>query len=267
MLCGDDNINCLAEHDSIESFQTQVVDMRRWMRDNGYRDMPLILTEWGILLSDNQPDEFGRSFTYDRAATYLDQSLTYLGTAVDTDLGYSDDGHRLVQRWSWYNSYIPDLQTLGGPSSLVYPDGRLTPVGEVYQQHTAQGAQIGPDLFVDMVYPRADRIGESGEVSTTMRVRLKNRGDSRTESESIAVLTNELGATLGQVTIPSGIQGCGTGYYYATVELSGLPAGSYQVSAFLDEGSAPADRLPTDETPTGKLFIGTHGLFMPLIQE
>lgn len=118
----------IEDHDSMEIFGEQIVAFRRWMREKGERDKPLIVSEYGILM----PADYG--FPYERVRDFMYASFDYLLTASDGSLGYPADGNRLVQRWAWYSL-----------SDRVYPTGNLfdpdtaqiTPLGLAYGSYTS----------------------------------------------------------------------------------------------------------------------------------
>ena len=70
---------------------------RRWMKDHGQQNKPLIISEYGVLMA------LGYGFPADRVNDFMTASLTYLLNATDPDLGYPSDGNRLVQRWAWFS--------------------------------------------------------------------------------------------------------------------------------------------------------------------
>ncbi|MDX1665197.1 MAG: hypothetical protein R3272_15500, partial [Candidatus Promineifilaceae bacterium] len=121
-LCPRDDVYCYAEHDSIEIFKEQAIAMRRWMKERGEQDKPLILTEFSILYPykeetdpDYDPetcpdcfslqDEYGEVFSRTRVLEYMNQTLNFLETATDPELGYPEDNYRLVQQWNWFSVY------------------------------------------------------------------------------------------------------------------------------------------------------------------
>jgi len=113
----------LEDHDSIEIFREQILAFRRWMKDNGQRNKPLIVSEYGILM----PAEYG--FSPEGVRDFLYATFDFFLTTTDAELGYPPDGNRLVQRWCWYSL-----------SDTVYPTGNLfdpstgqiTPLGRAY---------------------------------------------------------------------------------------------------------------------------------------
>lgn len=100
------------DNDRLDLFRRQLVDFRTWMRDRGYRDRPLYLTEFSILM----PAEYG--FPPERVIAFMTGAFDWLLSAADGGLGYPADGGRLVQRWAWYS-----LADTGEPGH--YPTGNL----------------------------------------------------------------------------------------------------------------------------------------------
>lgn len=117
------------DHDDARAFRAQIVAFRRWMADRGYRDLPLAVTEYGILM----PGQFG--FTEDRVARFMVAAFDYFRSASDPDIGYPLDGNRLVQRWAWFSLADPTYPT----GNLIDPTtGRATELGLRYRQYVAE---------------------------------------------------------------------------------------------------------------------------------
>jgi hypothetical protein len=115
------------QHGDLEMFEQGIRSFRAWMARNGYRDYPLALTEFGLLLGP----EFG--YTPEKFSAYLTDTFTWLDQATDEQSGYPADGNRLVQRWAWFSladeAYpICDLVDL--------KSGKLTPLGLAFRQYT-----------------------------------------------------------------------------------------------------------------------------------
>ncbi|MFH1905821.1 MAG: glycosyl hydrolase [Chloroflexota bacterium] len=120
-------INC-----RLDIFKEHIIAFRKWMAANGYRDKPLAVTEFGILLGVED------GYTPERIAQYLRESVSWLETAVDEELGYSLDGNRLVQRWAWFSladRYFPvsDLANLEADT--------ITIVGQAYREYNLSPAK------------------------------------------------------------------------------------------------------------------------------
>jgi hypothetical protein len=112
------------DHGDLTLFKDQLIRFRVWMKDNGYQNVPLAVTEFGILL----PVDFG--YTQEITAQYLTDTFEWLDTAIDVDTGYSADSYHLVQRWAWF-SLADDLYPVADLADLN--SDRLTPAGSAFQ--------------------------------------------------------------------------------------------------------------------------------------
>jgi len=113
----------IAEHGSVKLFQDQIQAFRGWMAKNGYRNKPLALTEFGILM----PKEFG--YTPMVVSAYLQTTFSWLDTATDSQTGYPGDQNHLIQKWAWFSLSDPNYSV----SNLAdLQSGALTPVGSAY---------------------------------------------------------------------------------------------------------------------------------------
>lgn len=120
------------DNDRLDVFQQQLIDFRVWMRDRGYQDRPVYLTEFSILM----PAEYG--FPPERVIAFMTGAFDFLLSAADGGLGYPADGYRLVQRWAWYS--VADTSEWGH-----YPTGNLfdpvtkemTSVGRAFAAYVA----------------------------------------------------------------------------------------------------------------------------------
>lgn len=125
------------DSDNLQIFREHVRVFRRWMKDHGQQDKPLIISEYGVLMAL----EYG--FPADRVNDFMTASFIYLLNATDPDLGCPSDGNRLVQRWAWFSlnespwnaDPDPEFQYWGFNGALfdwqpaTYP-GELTKHGE-----------------------------------------------------------------------------------------------------------------------------------------
>jgi hypothetical protein len=116
----------IADHDDMTIFRQQIVDFRRWMKERGQQDKPLIVTEYGILM----PSEYG--FPPTKVERFMLDTFEFFRTAADRTLGYAADGYRLVQQWCWF-SLVDERYPSG---NLVRLDSRaLTPLGEAFKAY------------------------------------------------------------------------------------------------------------------------------------
>lgn len=119
----------IADHDNMAIFQQGIIDFRAWMAANGYRERPLAITEYGLIM----PPDYG--FPPAAAADFMVQSFDFLATAAN-ETGYPPDGNRLAQWWFWYSlSDVPE----GYPASNLYDPriGMLTALGQAYADYVA----------------------------------------------------------------------------------------------------------------------------------
>ena len=119
----------VSDHGRMDLFQEQIIAFRTWLAKNGYRDIPLALTEFGILM----PEDFGYSPRFD--VQYLQESFAWLQSSTDESVGYPADGNHLVQRWAWFSLAdalypAPDLADLQA--------GKLTALGEAFRDYVIQ---------------------------------------------------------------------------------------------------------------------------------
>ena len=115
-------------------FEAQVIRFRQWMADNGYHNLPLYVSEFGILM----PESYG--FPPSLVKNYMTKTFDFLINTKDEKLGYAADDNRLVQRLSWYSTIDPSFNgslfqsTSGAPLS---PPFELTSMGEHYRDYAA----------------------------------------------------------------------------------------------------------------------------------
>jgi hypothetical protein len=84
------------DHGRLDLFKQDLIAFRQWMSTNGYRSVPLALTEFGILM----PADLG--FPIDQDARYMQDTFQWLQTASDPAIGDPGDQNLLVQRWAWF---------------------------------------------------------------------------------------------------------------------------------------------------------------------
>jgi hypothetical protein len=78
------------------------------MAAQGYGDLPLIVSEFGIAM----PEDYG--YPPERVAEFLLETTRFFATTAVPGLGDPNDGGRLVQRWCWFSLADP-----------LYPTGNL----------------------------------------------------------------------------------------------------------------------------------------------
>jgi hypothetical protein len=120
----------LDDADNIDIFLGNMRAMRAWMKDKGYQDKPLIVSEYGILW----PLWFAPQFTPQRVSDFMVATFDLFLYETDPEIGYPADGNRLVQAWAWY-SLSDDAQYNG---YLFHSGSRaISPMGVAYGNYTA----------------------------------------------------------------------------------------------------------------------------------
>lgn len=124
----------IADHDNLSIFASQLVAFRRWMKEHGEQEKPLIVSEYGILM----PEEYG--FPPERVQRFMIQTFDYMLNARDPAIGYPLDADRLVQRWCWFSLAYSQYPT---GDLMRVETGELTPLGETFARyvHAHQNAE------------------------------------------------------------------------------------------------------------------------------
>lgn len=119
----------IEQHGDISIFQQNLIDFRKWMKENGYQDSPLVVTEFGILL----PEDFGYSQEF--ISDYLKLTSEWMLTYQDGEIGFPEDNYRLVQKFAWFSLNDPNFPS----ANLVdLEKNALTQVGESFKSLTQQ---------------------------------------------------------------------------------------------------------------------------------
>ncbi|MEZ4864533.1 MAG: CARDB domain-containing protein [Caldilineaceae bacterium] len=124
----------LDDHGDIAIFKAQIRTFRQWMADRGFRDYPLIVSEYGILLSKYH------GYDYARVRQFMTDTFDFMLNTTSSSTGYPADGNRLVQEWAWFslNYWEFDLNTYFGLNGNLFDhDSRqIMPLGNDYANYT-----------------------------------------------------------------------------------------------------------------------------------
>lgn len=114
------------DHDDMGIFRQNLIDFRAWMRARGYGELPLVVSEYGILM----PTDYG--FPHENVAQFLTDTFDFFLFWANED-GYPPENGRLVQWWFWYSVYDPQNYPTG--DLLAFPAGELTLVGQAFADY------------------------------------------------------------------------------------------------------------------------------------
>jgi len=126
----------LSDHDNMTIFAEQIVRFRQWMRDRGERNKPLVVTEYGILLS--RYHDYPPGFDEPRVEDFMLATFDYFLSATSTSYGYPGDGNRLVQAWCWFSLDDSHFEGYESYSHLFDSETKqITPLGIAYGNYSA----------------------------------------------------------------------------------------------------------------------------------
>jgi hypothetical protein len=170
------------DHGDIEIFKSQVIAFRQWMAQRGYRDTPLMVSEYGILLPDLFQFKDGRKYDNAFVREYMLASFDFLLNTKDENIGFPLDDNRLVQTWSWYslNEYPYNADTgIGFNGNLFDHDSAaLTPLGADFGGYAGQFYQEYTEVQALNVTLAPPIITTPGKPFTlTVDVTVVNRGN------------------------------------------------------------------------------------------
>ncbi len=164
-----------SQHDDMAIFEEQVRRFRTWMAGNGYRSLPLYVSEYGILL----PERNG--FPPSTVMAFMDASFDFLLSARDADTGFEADDNRLVQRSAWYAalSRPPFNGSLFASTSLtdsMAPPFAITDLGATYQAYATNLTTTSDVALLDFGVTPALVPSANAPVTLTLSVTVANRG-------------------------------------------------------------------------------------------
>ena len=166
------------DHWNVNIFAERIETFRQWMYDNGYRNHPLIIPEYGVLFyegliySGSTYDAISRAFMYD--------GFDWMQSARDAVTGYRPDDDRLVQGWAWYS-----LDHGSYPGGTLFYNLQPTAMGQDYAAYTAQITPTVNLLTLDAhVTTPVTQTGTP--VTATVNFTVSNSGDISTEGLIVA---------------------------------------------------------------------------------
>ena len=169
----------LDDNDNLDIFQAQIWAFRQWLAGRGYGGLPVVLSEFGVLM----PESYG--FDPARVNAFMSGTFDFLATAADPLLGDPLDGGHLVQRWAWFSLDVLPFETspTGFNGNLFDPaTTAITAYGLHYEELTAglPALDYAELALVRWQVPALGRPLAPGEtVSLPLTVRLGNSGTSR----------------------------------------------------------------------------------------
>jgi len=252
------------ETDSIDLFQERMVAFRGWMRQHGYRDKPLYITEYGTLAPyyDGSFDWDGSVFDEARARDFMYATFDYLLTASDPDLGYPADENRLVQRWLWYS--LDDTRDYGGALFDPYTLNMM----QLGRDFAAYTSAISPavDLFaVDVGQVSPVPFSPTATVTVTLQARVANVGNVACGQPVTVRFMDDGGGQIGSDQVISEmIAGC-AGVKEAFVVWPNVTPGIHTVRVVVDPENAVSEGNEGNNQAQGLVLVAEHRVLFPLV--
>lgn len=256
----------LDDIDNLDIFRQRIVQFRQWMKDRGYRDVPLLITEYGSLLPYYNPNELyydsqGHPFDETRARDFMHSTFEYLRAATDPNLGYAADENHLVQRWLWYS--LDDL-SYGGALFDPYSSAKL-PLGTDYAAYTDAITPTVDLLAVDVRQVGPVPFSPTDAATVTLRARVSNVGNiSITQLITVRFLDGA-GIQIGADQMIAGpLPGCAAARQ-VTVTWPNLAPGAHPVKVVADPGDLLSESSEGNNQVVGVAWVATHQVFLPTI--
>jgi hypothetical protein len=258
----------IQEHDQLEpnpedpakvGWKMHLVQMRQWMRDRGYRDRPLIITEYGILM----PEIYG--FDYERVKAFMLNTFAWMLAATDPDIGYPADGNRLIQAWAWYSLNDPAFEGFTSWNHLFYPDSKaITALGLDFATYTAPLTDPFPgtiDLRPAALWHTDPQPGGSSPVAMTVLARIAN--DGAETAHDVQVHFERDGLAAGDVTLASIEAGKSK---VATITWQNLVRGSqHQVTVTASAAEQAQECDPYNNRLAAPLLVTDIGHYLSIV--
>jgi hypothetical protein len=276
-----DNIYCYSEHDSQPILRQHIINMRRWMKEHGQQNKPLIINEYGSLFTyvEDSPtqcflqDENGKCFTQPRVSAHMIASANLFETFTDPALGYPDDGYRMVQQWLWFTLFT---DSTGQSSNLLVDEytsfavgnpAALTQVGQTFKTLIDNET-----LFVNLKpvqIPSIAAFRNSGTVTVNLTASMLNTGnlDQMTPVNISFYADSNLTQLIGTASWNSLIRGCGLPNLETTVsvpwELNTSGVHRYWVK--VDSSGSISESNEADNVVQGIVIVDPTNVYLPLV--
>ncbi len=162
----------LNEHGNLATFQQQIRNFRHWMNARGFRHQPLIISEYGILLSKYH------GYDHARVRDYMLATFDFMLNTTDSQIGMPGDGNRLVQEFAWFslNYWEFDINTYFGLNGNLFDhDSRqIMPLGLDYANYT-KGVTI-PTIDLALTNFTINPTTQQGPGNVSLRAGFINQG-------------------------------------------------------------------------------------------
>lgn len=187
--------------DNMAIFREHIQRFRQWMADHGWRDTPLYIDEYGVLMPDDYFDEDGKPIDALRVRDFMMATFDYFLTTQDPALGYPADENRLVQAWAWYsvNDDVCDgpkeqCEVMGGDLFDCYGGAcTLSVLGQAYADYATPLVTPYVDLYPLSLRAEANSAWLGAIVPLDLLAEVANRGNISSTTVSLVRFTDDAG--------------------------------------------------------------------------
>jgi hypothetical protein len=267
----------LADHLDINIYAGQIRSLRTWMKDRGYQNVPLISTEYGALYPKWYLDNQFTPTTQININNFIANAINHMNTQKDLSIGYPADDYRLIQQIALYSldddgvlpDDPPDPEYFRWGSFLFRssPPYTRTATGDGFVA-TAQSIAPSVDWLVSQpgTVPGSLIVSPAETISPTIQVMVSNAGNVRTSAGAVVTftdVTSGLNVVIDSVSVPP-LGGCGS-TQSASVVWPNLTTGLHRVRIEVDSSVALSEPSTTNNVLTTTVFVGTSGIYLPVI--
>ncbi|MFN8488756.1 MAG: hypothetical protein U0350_14235 [Caldilineaceae bacterium] len=246
----------VTDHGDIEIFKEHIMAFRQWMAAHGYRDKPLIVSEYGILLSPYH------GFPYSVVRTYMLATFDFFLNATDSTIGDPADQNRLVQSWSWFSLNSPpyDLNTgKGFNGNLFNPTTRqIELLGQDYAAYVTNVTKNYVDVNLSEMQVSPSVVMSSTMPTITVSAKLLNIGGRPAHQVAVQLWLNSMNrerTLLGQTTLlPTLDAGCTAIPIEFQWRPETLAIGTYTLSLEVQMDSSTPDANVNDNSVQQQFF-------------
>jgi len=250
----------IERNDDFDIFVENIVRFRTWMAQHGYRDVPLLMSEFGILV----PGQWYPQFDAARVNAFMDRTFDYLLNTTDAALGLPADNNRLVQRLSWYSTTDQNFNGF-----LFLPDGQMTAIGANYKAR-AEALREEVDfnaLAVTTAPPYL--LAANGTVTVTLAATIGNAGNLGRATNAAVRFYNgdpQYGGQLIGAPASVSLIGCGEIQVVETVWPNVTP-GNYTIYVRVDPDGLVPESNESNNMASATLNLVTDQLLLPIVNK
>lgn len=252
------------DNDDLDAFKAQIWAFRQWMVDRGYGGLPVVVSEFGVLM----PAEYG--FDPPRVNAFMSGTFAFLATAADPALGDPLDGGRLVQRWAWFSLDVPPWDPKTAPTGFNGNlfDPKTAAITEHGLQYEALTAGLPALAYAELALVRWEvpAVGRplppAETVTLPVTVRLGNSGTS--PAGAFLVRLQYTGPRQG--TLEKTVPGlAASGSTELTFSLTDLAPGAYDLQLTIDALGQVDEPAECDNQPLRRLVVPSHVAHLPVV--